>query len=104
MSKKVTLVWNKKHFLGAIFNPASLIRPNTLWSLVTCSSKVLENTIMRMPFGLSCAGATFECLMEYALAGLQWETCIIYLDDIIVFSRTFEEHVTRLQSVFFSPL
>jgi hypothetical protein len=27
------LVWNKKHFLGAIFNPASLIRPNTLWSL-----------------------------------------------------------------------
>jgi hypothetical protein len=53
-----------------------------------------------MPFGLSCAGATFERLMEYALAGLQWETCIIYLDDIIVFSRTFEEHVTRLQSVF----
>jgi hypothetical protein len=38
--------------------------------------------------------------MEYALAGLQWETCIIYLNDIIVFSRTFEEHVTRLQSVF----
>ena len=54
----------------------------------------------RMPFGLSYAGATFERLMEYALACLQWETCIIYLDDIIVFSRTSEEHVTRLQSVF----
>jgi hypothetical protein len=52
-----------------------------------------------MPFGLSCAGATFERLMEYALAGLQWETCIIYIDDILVLSRTFEEHVARLQSV-----
>jgi hypothetical protein len=53
----------------------------------------------RMPFGLSCDGATFEGLMEYVLASLQWETCIIYLDDKSVFSRTFEEHVTRLQSV-----
>ncbi|CAC5420078.1 unnamed protein product [Mytilus coruscus] len=54
----------------------------------------------RMPFGLSNAGATFKRLMESVSAGLQWETCIVYLDDIIVFSQTFDEHVIMLQSVF----
>lgn len=54
----------------------------------------------RVPFGLSNAGATFERLMKSVLAGLQWETCIVYLNDIIVFSQTFDEHVNRLQSVF----
>ena len=54
----------------------------------------------RMPMGLSNACATFERLMEYVLAGMQWEICIVYLDDIIIFSRTFEEHLSRLQSFF----
>jgi hypothetical protein len=37
-----------------------------------------------MPFGLKGAPATFERLMETVLAGLQWNICLIYLDDIIV--------------------
>ena len=53
----------------------------------------------KMPFGLANAPATFERLMELVLSGLHWEICLIYLDDIIVFSETFEEHVTRLQLV-----
>ena len=53
-----------------------------------------------MPFGLCNAPATFQRLMGYVLAGLQWEHCLVYLDDIIVFSATFEEHLRRLSEVF----
>ena len=37
--------------------------------------------------------------MELALAGLQWTTCVIYLDDVIVFGKTFDEHLNRLDEV-----
>ena len=52
-----------------------------------------------MPFGLANAPATFERLMEIVLAGLQWEICLIYLDDIMVFAQNFEEHMSRLSLV-----
>ncbi|CAG2241485.1 unnamed protein product [Mytilus edulis] len=45
-----------------------------------------------MPFGLCCAAQTFERLMETILAGLQWETCLVYIDDIIVFGKTLDEN------------
>ena len=54
----------------------------------------------RLPFGLCNAPATFSRLMDHVLTGLSWEICLFYLDDIIVFSRTWEEHLTRLETVF----
>ena len=53
-----------------------------------------------MPFGLSCAPATFERLMESVLAGLQWDICLVYLDDIIVTGKTFEQMLENLGKVF----
>ena len=53
-----------------------------------------------MPFGLSNSPATFERLMEIVLCGLQWEKCLVYLDDVIVFGKTFQETLTNLRSVF----
>ena len=53
-----------------------------------------------MPFGLCNAPSTFQRLMEYVLAGLQWSTCLIYLDDIIIYGRDFEKHTARLREVF----
>ena len=37
-----------------------------------------------MPFGLNNTASTFQSMMEMALQGLQWITCLIYIDDIIV--------------------
>jgi hypothetical protein len=53
-----------------------------------------------MPFGLCNAGATFSRLMESVLKGLTWRTCLAYLDDIIVFGKTWTEHLERLKEVF----
>ena len=54
----------------------------------------------RMPFGLNNAASTFQRTMEMALSGLQWITCLIYIDDIIVFGKNFEEHMRRVEEVF----
>ena len=54
----------------------------------------------QVPFGLCNAPATFSRLMDCILSGLHWETCLFYLDDIIVFSTTWEEHFVRLRQVF----
>ena len=53
-----------------------------------------------MAFGLCNAPSTFQRLMAFVLAGLQWQTCLVYLDDVIVFGRDFEEHLVRLREVF----
>ena len=54
----------------------------------------------QVPFGLCNAPTTFSRLMDRVLSGLHWETFLFYLDDIIVFSSTLEEHLARLRQVF----
>ena len=53
-----------------------------------------------MPFGLTNAPATFQHLMESCLGDYHLKYCIIYLDDIIIFSKTPEEHIEQLRKVF----
>lgn len=54
---------------------------------------------LRMPFGLASAPSTFQRMMEIVLSGLSFEMCLCYLDDVIIFSRTFDEHCERLRAV-----
>ena len=55
---------------------------------------------VRMPFGLTNAPAMFQRLMESCLGDLHLSWCIIYLDDIIIFSKNPDDHITRLKGVF----
>ena len=42
----------------------------------------------------------FQRVMERVLAGLQWEICLVYIGDIIIFGKTVEDHLTHLDTVF----
>ncbi|KAH9118113.1 hypothetical protein AeMF1_008577 [Aphanomyces euteiches] len=52
-----------------------------------------------MPFGLCNAVPQFERLMEQVLQDHIWQTCLVYLDDVIVFSEDFGSHLLRLRLV-----
>ena len=53
-----------------------------------------------LPFGLCNAPATFCRLMEMVLADIVWKHCLVYLDDVIAFGKTFEDTLTSLREVF----
>ena len=53
-----------------------------------------------MPFGLCNAPATFQHLMQNMLGELNLTYCVIYLDDVIIFGHTKEEHLEHLHVVF----
>lgn len=52
-----------------------------------------------LSFGLTNAVATFQRLMEYIMSGLQYQTALIYVDDILVFTNDFESHLCQLDEV-----
>ena len=49
-----------------------------------------------MPFGLRNAPATFQRLMDTVLSGLKWKGLLVYMDDIIIYSATAQEHLVTL--------
>ncbi len=66
-------------------------------SAFVCKFGQFEMT--RMAFGLNNAASTFQRTMELALQGLQWQTCLVYIDDIIVFGENFVDHIVRVDEV-----
>ena len=54
----------------------------------------------RMPFGLTNAPSTFQRLMNRILKPVLYESVLVYLDDIIIFSKTVDEHISHIASVF----
>ncbi len=53
-----------------------------------------------MPFGLANAPTVFQRTLEFLLLGLNWKNCLVYIDDIIIFSPDFETHIRDLAVVF----
>jgi len=54
---------------------------------------------LRPPFGLVNAPSSFQRALDIILSGLRWKTCLVYLDDVIVFSRTVDDHIRHLRDV-----
>ena len=52
-----------------------------------------------LPFGLCTAPNTFQALADRVFEGLKWKSILIYLDDVIIFSKTPEEHMQKLREV-----
>ena len=53
-----------------------------------------------MSLGLANAPSTYSRLMDLVLHGLTYRYCLVYLDDTIIYSRTFEEHLEHLEEIF----
>ena len=53
-----------------------------------------------LSFGLANSPSVFRPLIDLVLAGLTWETCLVHIDDVIVFCKTFDQHEERLSTVF----
>ena len=53
----------------------------------------------QMPFGLTNAPATFQHLMSQLLSGKEWAFAFVYLDGILIASKSISEHVEHVQKV-----
>ncbi len=54
---------------------------------------------LRLPFGLKNSAASFQRLMEFVLKDLKGNMCFVYIDDIVVYSKTEKEHLNHLKEV-----
>ncbi|KAH9090745.1 hypothetical protein Ae201684P_006151 [Aphanomyces euteiches] len=63
----------------------------------TCKFGLYEWLVM--PFGLCNAVPQFERLMEHVLRDQIWRSCLVYLDDVIVYSDNFTSHLARVNDV-----
>ena len=53
----------------------------------------------RMPFGLTGAPQTFQIAMAQVMRKVNWNKCVVFMDDILVFGKTIEEHNHNLEAV-----
>ena len=64
----------------------------------TCHLGLYEFNVM--PFGLKNAPATFQRLMNHVLREYLYELAVVYIDDILIYSKTFEEHMEYVEKIF----
>jgi hypothetical protein len=54
----------------------------------------------RVPFGLMTSPSIFQGFMDQMLHGYNWECANVYVDDVLIFSATFDEHITQMDQIF----
>ena len=91
-SKYFTSIDLAKGFWQIGLSPDS--QPKT--SFTTCFG---QYQFIRLPFGLNSSPAAFQSTMNKVLGGLLWNRCVVYIDDILIFTSSFTEHVSVLRQV-----
>lgn len=64
------------------------------------SAEGVHFEFVRMPFGLTNAPATFQRVMDSLFGEFIGKYCLVYMDDIIVFSSSLQEHIQHLRNIF----
>ena len=92
------MAWFSTMDMTAGFHQIKLNDKDKMKTAFICDSGLYEYNVM--PFGLTNAPATFQRLMDSVFAGLKWKTLLVYMDDVLVYSKTFEDHLANLRAAF----
>ena len=65
----------------------------------TFTSHMCTFRFKRMPFGLRNAPAIFQRALDIILSGVRWKTCLVYIEDVVIFSKTEKEHFAQVRHV-----
>ena len=84
--------------LGKAFWQVSLSESSKEKAAIITQTGIYE--FQTMAFGLAGAPATFQSLMMKVLEGVAWKFALCYVDDVIIYSKTFDEHLNHISEVF----
>lgn len=73
------------------------LEPNSRKYTAFCAG---QYQMTRMPMGLKTSPSSFSRMMTMAMAGLTYEKCLVYLDDLIIMGRNLSDHNKNLMDVF----
>jgi len=88
---------------------STLVMRSAYWQIKVTESNIEKTCFVTrkgvfafkvLSYGLVNAPSTFQRLVDLEFAGLTWEVCLAYLDDVVVFGRDFREHLERSELVF----
>lgn len=81
---------------------------NSFWK-IPLRDEYLEKTVFTthvdlfeficMPFGLKNVPRTFQRALDIALSGFTWKTCSVYIDDLVIFSRSEEDYLDQVDKI-----
>ena len=102
IEESIDAIGNAKWFstmdLASGFNQVAMDEEDRHKTAFTTPFGIFEYN--RMPMGMTNSPATFQRLMQTCLNDYIFQILLVYLDDIIVYSNTFDEHIERLDRVF----